>query len=193
MLLGVLCFLPGCAVNTPVANQYKLNKFSSQPAHAKHSSVSLLITQPEAAAGYQTEQMFYVKKPYELNAFVHNAWISSPANMLFPLIMQSMQDTGYFYAVATTPYSDKADYRLDTQLIELEQNFLCKPSALEMAIKVVLTHVADDRIIASRIIREHINCPAETPYGGVVAANQATQAFTATLSEFVVTKIKQDH
>lgn len=193
MLLGMQCLLSGCAVNTPVVNQYKLDQYSRKPMAAQQANVSILISPPEAAAGYQSEQMYYVKKPYELQAFAKNAWISAPANMLFPLILQTLQDSGYFYAVVASPYADKADYRLDTQLIELEQNFLCKPSAIEMAVKVVLTHVADDRVIASRIIREHVQCPSDSPYGGVIAANQATRAFTAQLSEFILAKIKEDH
>ena len=186
-------FLIGCAVKTPVVNQYKLDAFSSKHAAHKRGSVSLLISQPEAVAAYQTEQMYYVKKPYGLNAFVRNSWVSSPANMLFPLLIQSMQNTGYFHAVVSAPYADKANYRLDTQIIELQQNFLVTPSVLEMTVKVVLTQLDDNRIIASRIICLRVNCPEDTPYGGVIAANQATKALTAMVSTFVITHIKQDN
>jgi len=192
VLLCAAFFLPGCAVKTRVDNHYKLGEFSSKPSPIKHPTVSLLISQPESVAGYQTEQMLYIEKPYALSSFAHNAWVSSPANMLFPLIMQSMQHSHFFYAVATTPYADKADYRLDTQLIELQQNFLVRPSVVELGVKVVLTHVEDNRIIASCIIRQCISSPAETPYGGVVAANQATKLFTERLSTFVVSHIKRD-
>lgn len=192
-LLGICILVTGCAFKTPVVNQYKLESFSSTSLHRQYSGVSLLISQPEAVGGYQSEQIFYTKKPYELEAFAHNVWISTPANMLFPLMMQSLQNSGYFYAVTTTPYADKADYRLDTQLIELQQNFLVKPSQIQLIVKVVLTHMNDNRVIASQIISQRVTCPQDTPYGGVVAANQAVKGFTANLSNFVITRITQDN
>lgn len=185
--------LTACSpIKIPVSNQYKLDAFST-PKHVKHkTNISLLISQPEAMAGCQTEQMHYIEKPYELSAFVHNAWISAPANMLYPLIMQSLQNTGFFQAIASGVYVDHADYRVDTQLIELQQNFLEKPSVVELVAKVMLTHIEDNRLVASRIISQRVPCPTDTPYGGVIAANQATKAFTANLSEFVITHVKQD-
>ena len=194
VLFSVQFILMACSpIKTEVSNQYKLESFGTQKLSHKKTHSSILISQPEAMAGYQTEQMHYVQKPYELNTFVHSAWISSPANMLYPLIMQSLQKTGYFYAVASGPYVDKADYRLDTQLIELQQNFLLKPSVMNLVAKIMLTHIADNRVVSSRIISEHFNCPTDTPYGGVIAANKATHAFTAVLSEFVVAQVNQDN
>ena len=185
-------YLVGCSpIKNQATNQYKLEAFNAHKLSNKKSTQSILISQPEAMAGYQTEQMMYIKKPYELSSFVHNTWISTPANMIYPLLMQSLQKTGYFYAVASGPYVDKADYRLDTQLIALQQNFLAKPSILNLVAKVVLTHIADNRVIASRIISEHVKCPSDTPYGGVIAANLATQAFTKAVSKFVVRQVSQ--
>lgn len=196
IIVALVCsqiLLTACsAITMPVSNQYTLGLYSHQKIALKKTATSLLISKPEAMAGYQTEQMLYVKKPYELTAFTKNAWISSPANMLYPLIMLSIQRTGYFNAVASGPYVDKTDYRLDVQLIELRQNFLVKPSALVLVAKAVLSHVADTRVVSSRTFSERVPCPSDTPYGGVIAANRATQALTANLSAFVVSEVKRD-
>lgn len=186
-------FVNGCAIQTEVQHQYKLDSFSQKKFGYPKSRHALLVTQPEAVAGYQTEGMQYVAKPYELSSFVHNAWVGTPANMLFPLMLQSMQGTGYFFAVSSSPYSDKADYRLDTQLIALQQSFLTTPSREELVIKVVLTHIEDNRVVASTIFHEYAACPQNTPYGGVIAANQTTQAFTSKLADFVVSAVKNDN
>ena len=158
----------------------------------KQIHLSLLISQPDAIAGYQTEQMMYTNKPFELTNFAHSAWISSPANMLYPLIIQSLQKSHYFFAIASGPDADKTDYRLDTQLFELQQNFLTKPSMVQLVAKVVITHIPDNRVVSSRIITQSVPCPQDTPYGGVIAANKATMAFTAALSDFVVEQVKRD-
>ena len=190
----LLCWLlTACSpIKNSVNNQYKLETFSAKKITATHTSLSILVSQPDAIPGYQTEQMLYIDKPFELSNFAHSAWISSPANMLYPLITQSLEHSHYFYAVASGPDADKTDYRLDTQIIELQQNFLTKPSVVELVANVVLTHIADNRIVSSRIISERVPCPADTPYGGVIAANKAALAFTAKLSGFVITRVKQD-
>jgi cholesterol transport system auxiliary component len=143
-------------------------------------------------AGYDTEQMLYMDKPYALSSFAHSAWISSPANMLYPLIIQSLEHSHYFFAIASGPDADKTDYRLDTQVIALQQNFLKRPSMLQLSIKVVLTHIQDNRIVASRLMTQDIACSEDTPYGGVVAANHAAYAFTDRLAKFVVHATQTD-
>ncbi|CAM2967517.1 ABC-type transport auxiliary lipoprotein family protein [Legionella worsleiensis] len=192
--LFIMCLvLMSCSpVKTPVTNEYQLSSFSSRQWVAKPHHLSILVTAPEAVAGFQTEEMMYIKKPYQLEAFVKNAWASPPADMLFPLLVQSLQRTGYFYAVTSSPYSEQADYRLDTQLLTLDQNFLKKPSILEFDVKVVLTRTADNKVIGSQIISQHIPCQADTPYAGVVAANKASLQFTARAVAFVISHIKND-
>ena len=193
LIVGACGLLTACGpINNAVNNQYKLESFSAKKTTKEKTALTILISQPDAIAGYQTEQMLYIEKPFELSNFAHNAWISSPANMLYPLIMQSLQHSHYFHAVVSGPDADKTDYRIDTQLIELQQNFLTKPSVIELVANVVLTHISDNRVVASRIIRERVPCPADTPYGGVVAANKAANAFTATLSDFVIGQVKRD-
>lgn len=191
ILISTGLFLAACSpVKSPISNQYKLDSYSAKQYRPHFAKQSILITVPEAAAGYQNSEMMYVKKPFELSSFANNAWVDQPANMLLPLLAQSIQNSGYFYAVTSNANSEHTDYRLDTQLIELQQNFLKKPSQLDLVAKVVLTDVGKNRVIASRLISQHIKCPMDTPYGGVIAANQATKRFTAEVSQFVVSQVK---
>lgn len=194
LILVMQTLLIACSpLKLPVTNQYKLESYGSHN-YKKIASThhTILVSQPEAMAGYQNEQMRYIQKPYELSTFAHNSWISSPANMLYPLITQSLQQTHYFAAVASGPYVDRADYRLDTQVIMLQQNFLAKPSTIQLVTKATLTYIKENRVIASRVFSECIPCPTDTPYGGVIAANRATRILTAKLSRFIVKKIQQD-
>lgn len=189
----VILGLAGCsAVKVPVTNEYQLSSFSTKQWVSKSGGVTLLVTAPEAAASYQTQEMLYVDKPFKLEAFAKNSWTAPPADMLFPLLIQSMQRTGYFSAVTSSPYNEKADYRLDSQLLALEQNFLRKPSVLNLSVKVVLTRTSDSRVIGSRIISLQTPCQKDTPYGGVLAANQASRQFTAATAGFVISHIKHE-
>ena len=192
--LFLLCLISGCMpIQSPINNQYTLNAYSKATRpNPVFLNRTLLLSPPEAMAGYQTEQMIYVSKLYERNAFAQSAWVSSPSNMIYPLLIQSFQESNAFNAIASSGYNDKVDYRLDTQLLTLQQNFLVKPSVLEFAVKVVLTRVDDNTVLASKLVRERIVCPSDTPYGGVVAANQATAAFTEDIRRFTIKKIQQD-
>jgi cholesterol transport system auxiliary component len=183
----LLLLIIGCSpVKIAVTNQYQLSSFASKYRSVKPTNITLLVTSPEAAAGYQTEKMLYINKPFQLESFTKNAWISPPGDMLYSILVQSIQHTGYFFAVTTSPYSEGAAYRLDTQLLVLDQNFLKKPSVLEFSAKVVLTHINDNHVVASRIFNQVVPCPSDTPYGGVIAANKAVGLFTESVAEFVI-------
>jgi cholesterol transport system auxiliary component len=188
--ISILVLIACSPVKIPVTNQYQLAEYSTKQLTRNSRAIALWVTTPEAVSGYQTEQMLYINKPFQLTAFVKNSWTNPPADMLYPLMIQSLQRTGYFYAVMSSVYSQGADYRLDTQLLTLNQNFLQKPSVLEFSAKVVLTRVNDNKVIASKIISLNVPCLSDTPYGGVVAANKATHRFTAIMSEFVVSHIR---
>jgi cholesterol transport system auxiliary component len=190
-LVGLPILMACSPVKLPEANQYQISSFSTKQwaSHAGHNT--LLVTNPEAVAAYQTSEMLYIKKPFQLEAFSKNAWVESPASMLYPLLVQSIQRSGYFTAVSSSPYTQGSDYRLDTQVLHLAQNFLKKPSVLEFSIKVVLTRTSDNKIMASSIISEAIPCPNDTPYGGVLAANKASFLITEAVARFVVKSIRK--
>lgn len=184
---SVLLLVSACSpVKTIISNQYQLSAFSSKKMALKPRAITLYVTAPEAVAGYQTEQMRYIKKPFRLDTFAKNAWSSPPADMLYPLIVRSIQKTHAFSAVTSGSFSDEADYRLDTQLLSLEQNFMKKPSVLEFSAKIEITRVSDSQVVGSQIFNASIPCPQDTPYGGVIAANKAVWQFTKNVAAFVV-------
>lgn len=190
LLLACLSLAACGAVKTPISNHYQLTQYSKKAYKAQPRKRSILVTLPDAMAGYDTEQMLYVKKPYELSVFANNAWSSPPAEMLYPLIVESLQSSGYFYAVASSVYAQMTDYRVDTQLIRLQQNFMAKPSVLEMAVKVVVAKVEDNQVLGSRLFKVAIKTPQDSPLGGVVAANQATEQITGQITAFVIATLR---
>ncbi len=190
LVLGILLLTACSAVKMPVNNQYQLTAFSTKQLTAKPSRFTLLVSAPDAAAAYQTEAMVYTKKAYQLETFANNAWTAPPADMFYPLLVQSLQRSGYFDAVSSGPYTEGADYRLDTQLLSLQQNFLTKPSTMEFSFKVVLTDVNHNKIIASRVFSERLPCSENTPYGGVVAANLGAEQMTAAITRFVIKRVQ---
>lgn len=185
--------LTACSPIVPeVNNKYKLDAFSHARLASKKTDITILVSQSQAMPGYQTEQMLYTDKPYQINSFVKNSWVSPPAGMLTPLIAQSLEYSNFFFAVASGPDADKTDYRLDTQIIEFKQNFLTKPSQIEFTVQTYLSHIDDNRLVASRTFVIRTPCLSNNPYAGVVAANKTVQIFTQKLTNYVIYLVKSD-
>lgn len=185
--LGMAFLLTACSpVKVIDSNQFRISSYSVKKTAAVSEPVSIHVTPPDAVAGFQTQQMLYIKKPFQVESFAKNSWTNPPADMLYPLIVESLQRTQKFVAIKSSAYTGDATYRLDTLLLNLEQNFLKKPSALEFSAKITLTNVASNQIVASRLINIQIPCPSDTPYGGVIAANKASYQFTAAVTNFVL-------
>lgn len=180
-------------VKTTSTNEYTLDAYSTKKITRSPTNINLLVSLPEAVSGLQTEQMQYTKNPHELNSFSKNSWASPPASMLYPLIIQSLQQSGYFHAILSGAYADEGDYRLDTQLLELQQNFLKRPSTITLAAKITLTDAKSNKVVASKTFREKLSCPFESPYGGVIAANRASANLTAFITKFAVANINRNH
>ena len=85
--------------------------------------ISLMVLQPETNPAYNTTQMAYTKKPFEVSYFAENRWIETPGQMLQPIIVQTMQRTHHFRAVITPPFIGSYDYILNTQILEFQQDY----------------------------------------------------------------------
>ena len=79
-----------------------------------------------------------------------------------------------------------ADLRLNTELIHLQQNFMTRPSHVDLALRAQLIDVRSKRVIASRLFDETENAPSDDAYGGVTAANSALQRVLEQIAEFCV-------
>lgn len=180
------CLLVSCsAIKLPVTEQYQLTQFSQQICQKQNHGHSLFVSPPEALRGYDSNKMNYTTQAFEVKSFAHHAWLGPPAKMIHPLLTESLQISGYFKAVSSGIYSDKTDYRLDSQLLMLQQNFATKPSQVHLVMKVVLNDGKKNRVITSKIFHYKIPCPSDTPYGGVLAANEAVKRYTADVVHFV--------
>lgn len=188
-ILGIFVaalFLSSCA-RSPAMKQYFFNAVPEHPVHASaKTSKILLVSSPVAAPSYQTKDMQYVQQPYQLSQFARHAWVSPPAEMLAPLLVQTLRNTGRFYAVVSPPYAGLTDLRLDTKLLALYQEFQGRSSQVVMEVQVDLIDVNHSQLLKSQQFSAHVNAPENTPYGGVVAANQAVREILGQIASFML-------
>ncbi len=167
-------------------NIYLLEAGSNiQAAQAKHDLV-LAVSLPRALAGFDTPQMAYVQKPYELNYFVTSRWADTPARMLEPLIIQAIGQTGSFRAVVQSSGAVAADVRLDIEVVHLQHDFSTQPSRMALSLRAQLIDVRGKRLLAAQQFDEVEAAGSEDAYGGVTAANRLLQRVLVKLAEFSV-------
>ncbi|MCX7115442.1 MAG: ABC-type transport auxiliary lipoprotein family protein [Gammaproteobacteria bacterium] len=189
LLLCIAVLLCSCAVAPLVKNQYTFTTYHTK-VYNKHPRLpSIYVSMPESVAGLETEQMIYRKVPYETGAFIHNVWSNTPAEMLYPLIVQSLNDTHAFRVVSAGSHAESFQYRLNTDILKMIQNYLVTPSQMQVTISAIITDTSDGKPVASKLFRYQVRCPSDTPYGGVVAANQIIARFTSDLAIFAVTAV----
>ena len=161
------------------------------PLGAASAGPTLIISAPQASNGLNSTHMLYVPRANEIGYFVQSQWVDSPSAMLMPLIAQAIQSTGVFKAVISNPTSAISQFRMDTELVKLEQSFLVKPSQVQFALRAVIINTTTRSVVARRDFSAVMPTPTEDAYGGVIAAQRAVQVVTAELATFCADAVRQ--
>lgn len=148
----------------------------------------LAVSMPRARPGFDTPRMVYLRQPHELEYFVVNRWADTPARMLWPLLVQALEQTRSFRAVVQSPGAIQAHIRLDTELIRLQQNFETKPSKVQLTLRAQLIDVNDQRVLAVKLFDETEDAASDDAHGGSIAANRVLQRVLDQLSDFCISE-----
>lgn len=159
--------------------------------HGCGSCYTLFVADTTAQAGYDSDQLIYTQCPYQLKAYSRNRWVAPPQEMLSTLIAQSMRNTCYFKAVVTAPYAGLNHFRLETKLVKLQQEFYECPSRVRMVLHAVLIETKCRETLGEKVFEVVVLAPQNNPYGGVIAANKATQIIMDQLAQFVICSIER--
>ena len=182
VLLGACTGLhpaPAENVNTYVLEAKPLGNVARE-----RRDIVLEVSAPRAWPGFETPQMAYVQRAYELDYFATNRWADTPSRMLGPLLARALEQTGSFRAVVLTPSVVPADVRVVSELVRLQQNFETRPSRAELTLRIQLIDVRGKRILATKLFDETENAPSDDAYGGVAAVNEALQRILEQAAKF---------
>jgi len=142
---------------------------------------TLLLSCPRAAPGYTGAGMAYIEEAHRIDYFANHRWADSPARMLEPLFMRALETSGFFQAVVQAPTTARFDLRLDTELLRLVQVFEAAASRIEITVRINLLDTHSQHVLVSEVIEVTEPVSEQTPYGGVIAANQAVARLLETL------------
>ncbi len=167
------CLSPNTGSSEIHTYQLSLDGWSGDARSGKLEGPVLLVSQPQAEPGFETQRMVYVKRPYELEYYAVNQWADTPVRMFAPLMVQALNQTEVWGAVIPLPSTIRGDYRLDTHGFLLQQEFLQQPSHVRVLIRAQLVDLKESTVLSSRTFEVVENATSENPYGGVQAANRA--------------------
>ena len=180
--------LAGCASGGPLAQDSLQTHVLSVPAAPRSAPASsgpvLLVSPPAARAGLDSRRIAYIQRPFELSYFARSEWADTPARMLQPLLVQSLEGSGAFQAVVAGPSPAVADLRLETEVLALQQEFLSTPSVARVALRAQVVDPASRRVVATDTFEAVEPADSADPYGGVVAPNRALGRVLADLTAF---------
>jgi len=192
-LLPVLAVaLAGCAsglLPKPAAPPARFTLDGAPPADARPSPGAdigpvLVLVVPQAAPGYETARMVYLRRAQALEHFAFHEWVDTPARMLAPLMLHTLQDSGRFAAVVLSPSLATGSLRLESELVRLHQDFRTVPSTVRLTLRVLLVDSATRRVLGWQEIDETVPADADDPVGGVAAASLASQRVLARVLAF---------
>ena len=171
--------LDGVATIAPPAVATANGNARASTSASSIAKPTLIINPPQAAAGFDSQRMVYVRQDHRLEYFAHSEWVDTPARMLGPLLVSAAEHTGAFVAVVQASGEAAGDLRL-------QHNFQVQPSQVELTLRVYLTDEKTHRVLAWQVLNAQAPATSDTQAGGVAAANQAVQAVQAKLGRFLV-------
>lgn len=186
LIFGAL--LSACSV-LPRAQPVTVERFTLDVRPAKVAQPAtggavLLVTRPRASADLDTPRMAYRQQDYSVRYFARSRWADSPAQLLLPGMVESLEASGLFAAVVRVGSAATPTLRLDTELLDFSQDFRVEPSVFRLRLRAQLVDLETRAVIASRIFETQYPAPEQTPYGGAQAANAAWQALLPELVAF---------
>jgi len=158
---------------------------TSQPQPPKSQGKTLLVSMPQAASGFNTANMVYLREPYLLEYYSKSHWIDTPARMLLPILVRKLEFSGQFasvLSVATSPVV--GDLRLDTEIIKLQQEFFAKPSRVSFTLRAQLLDIQARKVVATQVFEITEESKSDDAVGGMGATNRAVEKFLEQLIEF---------
>ena len=187
-LLVALLALPGCALQPVAVEPHKalLTQMPERVPHASPGAAALLVFAPHTRPLYDSVRMAYQLQAQEVDYFSRNQWAETPSEMLKPLLVKTLQDTGFFSAVITPPYSGPYAWGLRTEIGELVADFTADPAVLRLSLRLQLIDGKSGRVVATRDLAMREPLRQRTPEACIAAANAATAQALLEVARFVV-------
>ena len=192
-LLGVVAgtlILSSCSFLSPVNvgpdSGFVINTAPDHVIQSHRGSGVLLVMTPDTNPLFDTTRIAFTARPYQISYYANSHWAESPANMLSPLLMQTLQKSHHFKTVIAPPFAGQYTYALRTEIKTLLIDYTRRMPVLQMTLQEQLISPVSGRLISARDFTTSVPLHHKSPYGAVVAANQAASRLLAEIAVWCV-------
>jgi cholesterol transport system auxiliary component len=185
----VCLLLADCSLLAPhktKAEEALLDQLPSDLPHRDCNSDTLLVFPPQTAPVYDTMQMAYRTQPHQVAYFTEREWGETPAQMLYPLVVKTLENTHSFRAVLVPPYTGRYTSAVRTEILEMLQDFTAEPATLVLTLRIRLTDYETRQLSATKEVAVRQPMQQRTSQAGVIAANEATADALRQMASFVL-------
>ncbi len=188
----LLLLLTGCGnlftpAPAPDMQSYEINEQPRIFSVKKNSDQTIYVAPIQASPGFDTYKMAYNKGRYQINYFTRNSWIASPTQMLYPLLINSLQQSNNFKGVSSFLTPDTT-YKVYVYLEKFIQETITKPQVYIIVATVQI--YKQGKIINTAHFNVRTVLPYPTPYGGAIAANHASSELISRITQFIIKSTK---
>lgn len=180
----------GCALLSPpskvVVEKAVLNEVPQDPPQRASLGDTILVFPPKATPLYDTTQIAYSTRAHQVAYFSEREWGETPSQMLYPLVVKTLENTQAFRAVLTEPFAARYSYGLRTEVLELLQDFSSDSAILVLSLRFQLTDYGAKTVIATKDISVREPMAERNSYAGVIAANDATAKALQQMAQYVL-------
>ncbi|MGH7832812.1 MAG: ABC-type transport auxiliary lipoprotein family protein [Candidatus Binatia bacterium] len=146
---------------------------------------ALLVTLPREQAGFNTTGIAYLQRPHEVKYYAYNEWAEPPSRLLVPLLVQGMEKTNCWVTVAQPATAVRADYRLDTEILNWQQEFFSNSSRVRLSLKAQLVDAQKREVMSARRFEIVEEAPTDDAYGAVVGINRAAARLLKEIAQWI--------
>lgn len=143
------------------------------------------VARTRAEAGYEGRGIVYQQRDHEIRYYTQSRWAEPPGRMIESNLVAALERSGMFRAVVRGPVAARADYRLESELLDLTQRFQGDASRVTLGLRLQLLAQDPPRVLATRVVRGEAAAPAEDAAGAVTAAHEALGRALAEAVRFV--------
>lgn len=155
-------------------------------------AATLHVARPVPAAALATTRMAYQVQPFERRYYARNHWAVEPARLVHPHLVAALEEAGLFETVLSTATTAPADYRLETELLEITQDFRDREEGVaRIELRARLVDLRAGRVLDTQRFEARADSVEARPAAGVAATSQALGQVLEALVAWVALNISQ--
>lgn len=185
ILIIVLFFYGGCIEQKVLP--YPTHYIISEPKIIKSKKFinkSIKIMLPKAKPSLKSIGILYTKAKKEISSYNKSVWADKPVVLLYSHIYKTLLFSDAFRVILPQNSQALSDYILESDLLNLRQDFYNNKAKLLLEVKFDLIDMDKKEAVISKLFRYKIECDKNAK-GAIKATNEAFDSLSYDLIKWI--------